>query len=309
MISLNTIINTLEDRLNDSIGTELDLFPRRRFLFNVFLDTGDYKKPIFEQNLETYYINALATVASTSGEGLTVDSYNASVSLSLEFLIPFAGHQNEHGDAVFVERVRDLITNTLQIAQSMTMTDGDESDPNATRYFVGLNYRIANTGRREIRDLAGDSMTLLVYIDLFLASEGISSDEIILELGDGFGEEASYTRIYPSQHGMKRNSTGEDFANIGGIGGMNVSASALAVTFQMPLRRNAAGFAALEWLGTGRKRVLALRITYPNAYGTTSVSIPVVYESVAISCALNYNANLVCEIKQEIEASDEGDEE
>ena len=310
MISIKQIINNLESLLNENIPESINgIFPNRRFLFNIYLDTGDYREAEFGDNLETYYINAQANIATTTGEGLTVDSYNASVSMTLEFLIPFAEYQDEDGNAVVVEAVRDYLGTMLQLAQSTSMTDTD-----GVNYFVGLQYRIATSGRRDTRSIAGDSMTLLVFADFFISSEGISSSEIEMYIIEGDDpEDVNYReiRVYPTTHGFKRNATIEENIHNGGGSGAISHGTLFTATFEMPVRRNAISFKALHWLFNpiGVDSAFNMKFVFPQALGSSqAITIPMIFDDVSLSCAQNYNANMVCTVKRALEFS-EGDQE
>ncbi len=305
MLSVNQILKDLEDRLNSGIDATINgVFPGRHFLFNIYLDTGDFKEATFKNNVETYYINALAMINSSSAEGITVDAYNASVSATIDFLIPFANYQDEEGRAVFVENVRDYLASKLQTSQTYSMTDSE-----SVTYSVGLQYAIANTGLRDVRDIVGDSMTLLVAITFFISADGVSSSDIEFELGDNpITENANYIRIYPSQHGLRRDST-TDINAKNGQGGATLLASVLTGSFEMPLRRNAVCEKAIQWLAKGRKEVLTLRVTFPIPNGSLQIIRPIVFDSVGLSCALNLNANLTCTFKEELTLSDAGGDE
>jgi hypothetical protein len=296
MVTLRQLTEKLEEDLNAQISADnLDgVLERTRFRFAVSLDTADYKRADKEQNTVTYYINALAKVISSETEGTTIGAYNASMQISLEFLIPQIDILDDNGNSAILEAAREVIGNALQLSTDYPL----EAD--GINYSVIGQFRIAETGMRMMREQVGDSITLNVYGTYVFIAGGVPSTKIKLYLGETAED---LNPVYYSTLGISRTTTTEvDYAsNEDDYSGAKATPlnTVLTMAVTSPLRLENYDAKAIIYAVTGGVVSLWAKLELPVGTDgqTVSRTFRVIYESVGISAqpglAASYSYKLI----------------
>ena len=229
MIEIKQLAKYIEDKLNAEVDTyHLNEFiPNSTFEFNICLNSGEYKKATTERtsNSVTFYINAIMKALSSDVEGIedVAETYNATMSTSIEFLIPFPEKKRSLSDTTeekFSDAVHHLISSELQAGLSTEMSD----------YLVGSNFSIPSPGSKEIRSMTGESLPLTVYGTHYFVAQGVNSREIELTINTH--------RVHASRIGIARRSiTDGNILNGVSSSKNTLSGTALTITFAAPLRR------------------------------------------------------------------------
>lgn len=185
MIDLSTLCEQIESRLNANTAGKV---------FKIFSDTGDYFKAVRAGNTVTESINGLAQVVQSSitpTQGLVV----ATQQVRLEFAFPVEEYNiplGEDGEVVvktveeITEEVRGIYEEAFQTAYTEILTDGDK------RFAITVMTYPMTTGERNQRQIIGDSMTLVAYLDFSLVEGGLSSFNCPIMLD---GETLPYTAL------------------------------------------------------------------------------------------------------------------
>lgn len=260
MIEIEQLAKYIQEKLNVAVNTyNLNKFiPNSTFEFNICLNSGEYKKATTERtsNSVTFYINAIMKALSSDVEGIEdiAETYNATMSTSIEFLIPFPEKKRllDDGSAEkFSDAVHHLISSVLQAGLSTEMTDLKENS-----YLVGSRFSIPSPGAKEIRSMTGESLPLTIYSTHYFVAQGINSDKIELYIGT--------ERVYASRIGIARRSItdgnifSEDSASKNTVGG-----TALTITFDAPKRPSAYDTAITNYLLYGDLYVMNVYLKIP----------------------------------------------
>lgn len=243
MIELSQLANSIETKLNYEVKNYLlEIFPNTSFLYNICLNSGEYKKPEVDEenpNCVTYYINAIMKVLSSEIEGDAnyESTYSASMTTSIEFLIPFPERTyiaNNNKSQKFGDTVHYMLSDILQAGTSEDMLDNS-----GEAYLVGSRFTVPSPGSKEIRSMIGESISLEIYGTHYFIAQGVNSNNIKLYLGkpDEKGELSADQLVYASHIGIARRSITEGNITSSSPSAKNtVSGTALTITFDMPLR-------------------------------------------------------------------------
>ena len=270
MIHIKQIAQKVQERLNQNASELNTFFDNAHFEFIVHQNSGEYKRATRDEgtNVIKYYINAVMKVISSdvdSESGESVDGmYNASMTTSIEFLIPFAesGKLCEGGSVVkFGELAHYVISSALEQGMSDDIVDDGQ------KYLVGSKFNIPATGSKDIRLLADESITFTVYGSHFIVASGVSSRDIRLKIND---EHVSALRV-----GVARRSVtdGNVIANDSSLSAKNtsslsakntISATALTVVFDVPMRTGGYCESIRKYLLSGEIEELTVNISIPT---------------------------------------------
>lgn len=232
MISLAQLAQTIQKKLNNNISdfSLNSFFPNVNFEFNICLNAGEYKKAVQKENSNEvkYYINAVMKVLSSEveGEPSVATTYNATMSTSIEFLIPFSERKGSIGAETvkFGDQVHLMISSLLQAGLSSDMVDNNDKT-----YLVGSTFTIPSPSTKEIRSLIGESISFTIYGTHYFIASGVNSNRIKLFI-DG-------AQVFASRIGIARRSITEGNIFSGSSASKNtVSGTTLTITFDAPLR-------------------------------------------------------------------------
>ena len=244
MIEISQLAQTFEDILNKDIGNSnlVNFIPNVKFEFKICLNSGEYKKAETSGNEVTYYINAIMKALSSDVEGLAevAGTYNATMSTSIEFLIPFPEKKRLIDNATeekFSDAVHYWISSKLQAGVSEEMTDNDENT-----YLVGSRFSIPSPGAKEIRSMTGESLPLTIYSTHYFVAQGVNSSNIKLKIYIGIDPniegDDGYREVYNSRIGIARRSiTDGNIFNGVSASKNTLSGTALTISFDAPLRK------------------------------------------------------------------------
>lgn len=188
-LNIDELAAALEEKLNDveNDGAALftyglnSIYPNTGYRFKCHPETGEYIASERVENTVIRYINGEISLGETSTEGIGEDTYNAVINVKAEFLIPLLG--NEKKNKQLISSIRALLTSQLKYTVNMNATYGD------VRYTHIINYDIATTGVRAQREVAGDSISLTIYITHTFVALGISSNLIQMQVYNTFTRE------------------------------------------------------------------------------------------------------------------------
>lgn len=233
MISLATLCEQIQSKLNGNTEGKK---------FEIFSDTGDYFKAVRAGNTVTEYINGLAQVVQSSitpTQGLVV----ATQQVRLEFAFPVEEYNIPLGtdETVTVktveeitEEVRDIYEEAFQTAYTEVLTDGGKT------FAVTVMTYPMSTGERNQRQIIGDSMTLVAYLDFSLVENGLSSFNCPIKLD---GVELPYTSL-----AIDRTPAAEAnaYSNSDGVAKTRVLSTALSVQVLLPAVDNSAPWTTIK---------------------------------------------------------------
>lgn len=233
MISLATLCEQIQSKLNGNTEGKK---------FKIFSDTGDYFKAVRAGNTVTEYINGLAQVVQSSitpTQGLVV----ATQQVRLEFAFPVEEYNIPLGtdETVTVktveeitEEVRDIYEEAFQTAYTEVLTDGGKT------FAVTVMTYPMSTGERNQRQIIGDSMTLVAYLDFSMVENGLSSFNCPIKLD---GVELPYTSL-----AIDRTPAAEAnaYSNSDGVAKTRVLSTALSVQVLLPAVDNSAPWTTIK---------------------------------------------------------------
>lgn len=233
MISLATLCEQIQSKLNGNTEGKK---------FKIFSDTGDYLKAVRAGNTVTEYINGLAQVVQSSitpTQGLVV----ATQQVRLEFAFPVEEYNIPLGtdETVTVktveeitEEVRDIYEEAFQTAYTEVLTDGGKT------FAVTVMTYPMSTGERNQRQIIGDSMTLVAYLDFSMVENGLSSFNCPIKLD---GVELPYTSL-----AIDRTPAAEAnaYSNSDGVAKTRVLSTALSVQVLLPAVDNSAPWTTIK---------------------------------------------------------------
>jgi hypothetical protein len=295
MINLEILAKRMEDQLNEAAADAplQSLLPNTSFAFKIVLDTADYQpaERIEGTNNVIYYINGLMSLMNSEAEGIneTAASYSASLSTTVDFLIPMADLRNDEGVSELVSAVRDIIGAALQSGMSE-----DEEDEDGNIYLVGSYYNISTTGMRDIRERVGDSMTLLLLADFYIVGAGIASSAYRLEyVYDENGEEKTEA-IYYSTLGLGRKTvtqsalTASDSSE--GLTGAKSTpeSTMLTIGVTLPMRNTEFGKLCDAFIADGSTAPFTIRVKFATI--GTAKDYKMIFDQTGLSAEINLAA-------------------
>ena len=236
MISLTALCEEIQSKL------EANTDGRK---FKIFSDTGDYLKAVKAGNTVTETVNGLAQVVQSSvspSQGLII----ATQQVRLEFAFPVeeydipqtSNSENFPTPEDICEEIRGIYDDTFQTVYREVMTDGSE-DTDKT-FVVTILSSPLSTGERNQRQVIGDSMTLVAYLDFSFVQNGVSSFDCPVKLD---GVELPYTVL-----AIDRTPAAEAnaYSNSDGVAKTRVLSTALSVRVVMPANDDSAAWTAIK---------------------------------------------------------------
>lgn len=201
MITLYQLAEQCAQILNANANNLDGFIENTSFDFVIHINEGEYLKAsrnlepttAAEANHVTYHINALMRSLSSNYEGdyktFSDGSLNgenistmisAEMSTSIEFLVPFPSvakavtlENNEIISYTLGETVYSMVVDTLQQGWSATLNDSTDQS-----FLVGSRFTVPSANLKEIRAIAGESLSFTVYGEHFFVAEGVNSNRI-----------------------------------------------------------------------------------------------------------------------------------
>lgn len=250
----------------------LDVFyPNTRYEFIVEADEIEYKYPEYKEadptlrgvvtnTLTRYICGVLSPLPGSEIEGANKDTYNTTVSASVDFIIPDCEEVRtvEYSDGSRAEMrlgdiVQLLIEEVLSSSMSEYITASDE-----TIYYVGTRYSRTIPGTKTQMQVGGIALPISVYITYSIVATGVSSEDIKLKINN--------QDVYTTRFGIARRT--EQQANVssdsGQVSKMKSSATSLTLTFDSPYRINDIGEAIATYILTGELTPLSVTVFLPT---------------------------------------------
>lgn len=285
IVEIKELAESLQDKLNEgNLDPLSDGIDNTRFEFVILPEVGMYKKPSREGNTVTYYINGIMRVIGSQSEGTNSQTVNSSISTAVELMIPIIQRDDDTLCETFVSRVRNWINQKL--VYNVAQID------NVNGYFIGTEYKIAQTGTREILPLIGDCVKMTVYIDYLFVAGGVSSDDIKVTICE--------EPLYPTNLGISRRALTE--GNItndkAGVSRALVSGTAFVINASMPLRTGVIDKKLIQFtLDPAKVGDLEVKVTFPEFEG---VDYTMTISSCHINGEIGLNASVTFELVEVI---------
>lgn len=174
MISLNTLKNYIQDRLN-AIAQSLNL---NEYVFSIVADTGEYQPPIREDNTVTEYINGVFTLLSSDVANLTdgtaIVTQNCSLQIAVR-LTDLTSDEEYNGqlienDSTKLENIRHILSMLTQETKVETLQDNENNS-----YLTSIAYQFAQSGQRGQLAFLGDSFTFSIFAYFWFVENGLNS--------------------------------------------------------------------------------------------------------------------------------------
>ncbi len=233
-------ISKLADNIQDVFGgleyLENTSQPNVEYIFNVYANEGEYKKPERRANYVTKYINCVLSTLGDEKAGISEDTMSVSISTKLDILIPDVADTTDVGGRInvpFGDYVIDEINKKFAVPKSTPIED------NGIYYTAVYTASTVVPGTKEIRASVGESMTATIYIDWVLVAGGFSSDKVQLFIVETSGlPKPKLTRIYPTRIDIARTSTQESniSSNSDGASKASTQGTSLVISIIKPNR-------------------------------------------------------------------------
>lgn len=187
MVTVKSLIDRLQNELNrNTLGVT----------FNVYVDTGKYKKAIRNVNDVKDIINGITTVSSSdvsnTNDGLQV----ATMTLRTELLVKlketedgrkqqsllFSEQQNqfnireelvEEGNNTYIQSIRDFLDTFC--ANNEYYQEAIEENEGARTYSVSVAYSLIASGNRQMQSPIGDCYSFVLYGYYYIVEGGENS--------------------------------------------------------------------------------------------------------------------------------------
>lgn len=240
-------------------------------------------------NDSTYYISAvLRPLQGDSVEGTSEETLNAVINAEIDFLIPNCDREGsfEIDGEIQTIRLQDAVLSIINDKLSLPNSqyyDGEDGNI----YYLSASFGHISIGEKQIRGLAGLSLTASMSAAFSVVATGISSRDITLSYN---GEQVYTTRI-----GLARTSTqdGTVPSDSNGITKNATSATSLTISLDAPLRRSAFFGRYISYVINGLNYPFDVTIGYPLASGGTgSKTYTVCFANTGINGELNLAASV-----------------
>lgn len=276
MISYKDLINGdggIQEQLNNALASTTQggtfeyavngVIPNTAFEFNISSDSGEYKQAEKGRYVvngvpwATYFFNGNARYSPVSLEGEQASAYNAVMSATIDLLIPVSrlitGEQTDN----FISEIRRLVDETLGASASKYITSDN------VIYLVGTRYSLMQTGQRELRDQAGDSIVMTLYLTFYVVASGIQSSAVELTIDN--------ERIIPSKVGFSRKTTSEagvPATSTNAASKVIPSGSAFVINFDTPAKLGTFNQKLSSFVFAGTNTPMTVTVKYPQIFTT-----------------------------------------
>lgn len=223
MIGLTDLTQDIQNGLNENANG---------LTFNLFSDTGKFKRAYKKTNAVTDIINGVVSIVSSETtpnvDGMLISSITSRVEVvirlkdeedDIQQSIERDGKINEeiveNGNTTYIKLVRNALSEFTQDQSVETMKAGGKT------YTVSKAYNFAETGVRSQRDRTGDSMTFVFYAYFNIIENGQNSHSFVFKL-DGqiipyqqctvSRTDISDADVYSGDTGAKATSSGSVFS-------------------------------------------------------------------------------------------------
>lgn len=184
MIGLTDLTQDIQNGLNENANG---------LTFNLFSDTGKFKRAYKKTNAVTDIINGVVSIVSSETTPNVDGMLISSVTSRVEVVIRLKDEEDdiwqaierdgkikeeivENGNATYIKLVRNVLSEFTQDQSVETMKAGGKT------YTVSKAYNFAETGVRSQRDRTGDSMTFVFYAYFNIIENGQNSRSFVFKL-------------------------------------------------------------------------------------------------------------------------------
>ena len=243
MISLSTLANILEEKLNEN---------SEGLKFKINADTGVVKKAKKNINTVTEYINGELRLTSSDLTNLTNGLIVATQNCKLDVIVRLEDEEEDYQDKVFkfdkegniveedgtyvvgnntkIANVRKALETAFQNNDNEPIQDGDKE------FSVTTIYQLANSGIRDQVSGLGNSYTFSVYIFYMFVENGINTKDSTFYL-DGLLLPLEMVSIFrsPTMDGVvPLNTTNGAVKNISSMSSFSITIDVPAIVGQNP---------------------------------------------------------------------------
>lgn len=187
MITIQQLTNKIQNGLSGNGLT-----------FNLFTDTGKFKRALRKFNTITDYINGIVSCTSSeitnTNDGLIVGTMTNRIEIivrckDFEEDLYQDGNKVAIGNETWIKQVRSVLDGYFSQAQFFNEADDDDNSFN-----VSVAFSFASTGMRNQVQHLGDSFSFVIYAyyNIVQAGENSRSYEVYLD-----GERVPYSAITP----------------------------------------------------------------------------------------------------------------
>ena len=194
MIKIEQLTNILNDDLNNNSNG---------FVFNIFTDTGKFKKGLKKGNTVVDYINALSTIVSSEVVSTNNGTLVGTMTTRTEFIVRCKDHEEDiyrpttgenkelikYGNETFMSQIRGVLDSYVAETKFFPLEDAGGKS-----YDVSVAFSFTSTGQREIKPIVGDSMTFIIYSYYNIIESGENSRSYELWLD---GERVPFSAMTP----------------------------------------------------------------------------------------------------------------
>jgi hypothetical protein len=199
MIKIEQLTNRLNTELNNNSNG---------FVFNIFTDTGKFKKCLKKGNTVTEYINALSTVVSSEVVSTNNGTLVGTMTTRTEFIVRCKDHEEDiyrhiisenneepptlikYGNETFMSQIRGVLDSYVAETKFFTLEETEDGKS----FDVSVAFSFTSTGQREIKPIVGDSMTFIIYGYYNIIESGENSRRYELWLD---GERVPFSAMTP----------------------------------------------------------------------------------------------------------------
>ena len=241
--------------------------PNVEYIFNVYANEGEYKKPERNLNYVTKYINCVLSTLGDEKAGISEDTMSVSISTKLDILIPDVADTTDVNGKLnvpFADYVIDEINKKFAVPKSVALS------ANGIYYTAVYTASTVVPGIKEIRHSVGESLTATIYIEWVLVAGGFSSDKIQISVFDSFLNK--YVRIYPTRLDIARSSTQESNIKSTDNGASKVATqgTSLVISIIKPNRMDALDRKVTDYLVYNRTTPFEIYLAIPFDQGGDS---------------------------------------
>lgn len=259
MILTNKLIERIREKLSEKPVPSF--ITDTSYEYAIFESEGEYKKPVREENRVTKYINCVASVIGDEKTGINAQTMTYSITMKLDFLIPDATVEKD-GES-FGNAVISTINSAFNLPDSYT----DLDDSGILYNVVGV-YSTVTPGLKEIRPSVGESLTASVFVDWVISTQGYSSSNVKLYIGDTL-KQIFYSRLDISRTTTQESNISSD--NSDGISKSVDVSTAVIISIIKPDRMDALDDIISSYLAEGENNTQKCSLQWPKAISESGV--------------------------------------